>query len=84
MADTYSIGVIFSSGDDSNPFQLPNTPRNETTYEKEKKKVHEAFSYYLKQKEYNQHLRVELWLHRQGKGISELLYHHGTEEIFRN
>ena len=84
MADTYSIGVIFSSGQDSQANQVNSTPRGETTFEKEKKKVHETFNFFLKQKKYNQHLRVELWLNREGKGISELIYHHGTEEVFRN
>ena len=81
--DNYTISVIFSSADGSLPVQMPSTIRNDTSFEKEKHKVRTVFGEYLKRKKFNEHLRVELWLHR-ANGISELQYHHGTEEMFRD
>jgi|TARA_Y100000310_G_C20544170_1_gene744781 hypothetical protein len=71
MADKYSVMGIVSSAKESRPFPLKSVKRRDIDEDKMKRFCREMLN--KVQVEYNEHLRIELWLHRDN-GISENIY----------
>lgn len=72
MKDSLSISLITSSADYSNSSVVYSTPKNDSSDEEKVRRLAIEFLFNAK-REYNEHVRVEVWLNREN-GISQLIF----------